>query len=407
MADYVSTLTGVQMDSALLDMAEHNSEAYAVGERNGIAVASDDVTYHNNARYYAQIASSQIVGDASSAVRWDTDQSEALTDAQKAQARENINAASDSDVVKITAQTLTTAQQAQARANIMAGGSNRNLLDNGKFLINQRGVGAVSASDTHPCDRWYLYGAASGTMTVRQDTDKGLVFTGEGNCRIRQNKKDSSLRRNLGRQITLGVEVNGIVYSVTGVVPSSIPTEQTNIIQDTIIQTNAGNILVGFTWQATVESFLVIMRAYAPMTIGEIKLEFGEVSTITNGSLLNYDEELRTCMRYFQRISLARSYTSIIGFGVMQNAATNVRIFIPTSVPFRDDVTLTATAYNLAQILVLGNGQSLTATAMTTYTSVKTGGVLVDVTVNGNAVANQMYVLQLYSASAYIDINGD
>lgn len=117
MADYVSTLTGPQMDAALLDMAEHNSEAYAVGERNGIAVASDDVTYHNNARYYAQIASSQIVGDASSAVRWDTDQSEVLTDAQKAQARENINAASDSDVVKITAQTLTTAQQAQARVN--------------------------------------------------------------------------------------------------------------------------------------------------------------------------------------------------------------------------------------------------------------------------------------------------
>ena len=58
MADYISTLTGVQMDSALLDMAEHKSEAWAVGERNGVAVPSGDATYQNNARYYAQQAQS-------------------------------------------------------------------------------------------------------------------------------------------------------------------------------------------------------------------------------------------------------------------------------------------------------------------------------------------------------------
>lgn len=66
MADYRSTLTGTQMDSALLDMAEHNSEAYAVGERNGIAVASDDVTWHNNAKYYAELLGG-ILPDAQAA----------------------------------------------------------------------------------------------------------------------------------------------------------------------------------------------------------------------------------------------------------------------------------------------------------------------------------------------------
>ena len=50
---YVSALTGPEMDAALLDMAQHNSEAWAVGTRNGAAVSSPDETYDNNSKYYA------------------------------------------------------------------------------------------------------------------------------------------------------------------------------------------------------------------------------------------------------------------------------------------------------------------------------------------------------------------
>lgn len=50
---YVSALTGPEMDEALLDMAQHNSEAWAVGTRNGAAVSSSDETYDNNSKYYA------------------------------------------------------------------------------------------------------------------------------------------------------------------------------------------------------------------------------------------------------------------------------------------------------------------------------------------------------------------
>lgn len=50
---YVSALTGPEMDAALLDMAQHNSEAWAVGTRNGTAVSSSDDTYQNNSKYYA------------------------------------------------------------------------------------------------------------------------------------------------------------------------------------------------------------------------------------------------------------------------------------------------------------------------------------------------------------------
>lgn len=50
---YVSALTGPEMDAALLDTAQHNSEAWAVGTRNGAAVSSSDETYDNNSKYYA------------------------------------------------------------------------------------------------------------------------------------------------------------------------------------------------------------------------------------------------------------------------------------------------------------------------------------------------------------------
>lgn len=50
---YASALTGPEMDEALLDMAQHNSEAWAVGTRNGAAVSSSDDTYQNNSKYYA------------------------------------------------------------------------------------------------------------------------------------------------------------------------------------------------------------------------------------------------------------------------------------------------------------------------------------------------------------------
>lgn len=36
--------------------SESNAEAWAVGERGGVPVSSDDVTYENNSKYYSEIA---------------------------------------------------------------------------------------------------------------------------------------------------------------------------------------------------------------------------------------------------------------------------------------------------------------------------------------------------------------
>lgn len=92
---YVSALTGPEMDEALLDMAQHNSEAWAIGERHGVAVGSSDDTYQNNSKYYATEAEA-AAARAEAAVPAGTEgavlfsQAQSLTAAQKQQAFDNI-----------------------------------------------------------------------------------------------------------------------------------------------------------------------------------------------------------------------------------------------------------------------------------------------------------------------------
>ena len=176
MANYESALTGQQMDAALTEVALYNPEAWAVGKRNGRNVTSADETYHNNAKYYAQVAQSAIPGTYTAAVRWDI------------------------------AQGLAGEAQEQARANISAGASNRNLLDNPWFTVNQRGYTNGSASNDFVADRWFLYGAPDLTVT---NSGNGLVLTGSGQARIRSHYNEKIFMALYGQTLTFSIKING------------------------------------------------------------------------------------------------------------------------------------------------------------------------------------------------------
>lgn len=401
MADYRSSLTGTQMDSALLDMAEHNSEAYAVGERNGIAVAPDDVTYHNNARYYAQIASSQIVGDASSAVRWDTDQSEALTSAQKAVARNNIGAASDSDVVKITSQTLTSAQQSQARANIMAGGSNRNLLDNGWFTVRQRGDGAFGTGAQYTVDRWRKL--AQGSIT---GTENGLSIAPTATTSFIEliQYTETSLGAALeGKTITFSLmTADGTVYSKSETVPAKPASGSTNFlslaiqtgISCAVYRRNTGDLMVDFMYNQAQTQTTFVIRA--------VKLELGSVSTLANDAPPDYGTELIKCRGYFERINtLGSSEVVGMGFGA---SSSSVRIGIPSLI-CHDIKTVT---YSGAGLLLEGNGTYLTISSINKLNNTpKNGFLTLTIGASGTVTPYQAYALVGTAAGGYIDISAD
>ncbi len=359
MADYISTLDGASIDAALQDMAMHNSEAYAIGERNGQTVASGDPTYHNNARYYAQIAVSQIEpGNIGDAVRWDTDQSSLLSDVNKAQARENI----------------------------AAGSVNENLLDNAWFgsgvVVNQRGLTTWTTTGMF-IDRWRIQ-TFNGGMSLGTD---GLVITGVNSSsmmRIRQHIPNAFLNQLIGRPITFSVMVNGTVYSTTGYVTA----EGDNLIDGVIINVGSGNITLLVAWlnDGTLRADI---RVYTPCTINAVKLEVDAYSTLGTDCPPKYAEELRKCQYYFHRLSGVANI--LIGATTSTTSATFV---LP-----HDMFTNTGSITRSGTITV--NGQSVTAATQTQTTA----GVTITATAS-SLTANNGAVLTLGSG-AYIDISHD
>lgn len=264
MANYISALNGEQMDAALTDVALHNSEAWAVGTRNTIPVSSSDETYHNNAKYYAQVAQSAIPGTYTAAVRWDI------------------------------AQGLAGEAQEQARANISAGASNRNLLDNPFFTVNQRGFTSSTGSNgVYTVDRWKINngGGTGGTVSV---TSQGYIqlTTGSAYVSFQQMFGGNELA---GKTVTMSVNDNGTISSHSFTVPTrgSSDVRAGTFVFKTgcschffVMNTSAA---YGYNFQ------LSIGQGYSA-TIRAVKLELGSYSTLANDVLPDYGEEFGKCI---------------------------------------------------------------------------------------------------------------
>ena len=290
-----------------------------------------------------------------------------------------------------------TGKQVDDAVDYALANSNRNLLDNPWWgsgeVVNQRNITSTPANQAYCIDRW-IYSTGSGSNAISLGAN-GITFTPVSGQYMWMTQRRQNANALLGKKVTGSILLSdGTIYS--GAVTVTTGNDYMYF-----------NDTVGFRFYLDTSNNVVLRVGGSAKTIRAVKLELGSYSTLENDVPPDYETEKRKCMAYFQRISLASSFTSVIGFGVMQNAATNVRINIPTSVPFREGATLSASAGTIGQILIVGNGQSLTATAVTARSAVKTGGVLVDVTVNGNATANQMYAMQFYTYSVYIDISAD
>lgn len=86
--------TGAETAKGAAEDSAEDAEAWAVGQRNGADVPSTDPAYHNNAKYYKDQAKNVTGGEFVS-----YGISQTLTDAQKQQARDNIDALGGNDDV--------------------------------------------------------------------------------------------------------------------------------------------------------------------------------------------------------------------------------------------------------------------------------------------------------------------
>ena len=370
---YVSALTGPEMDAALLDMAQHNSEAWAVGTRNGAAVSSSDGTYQNNSKYYADEA-----------------------EAAAARAEAAVPVGTEGAVLFSQAQSLTDAQKARARSNISAGqgGTNPNLIDNPWFTVNQRGLTTLTGSG-YIADRW---NAPWGQVTYTANSD-GSIKIGHG--REGQFLQRIALPPNslAGKTITLSLMLgDGTIGSWTRTVPSGAAD---------VISASFGGRAIGFSSAASGTAYGYTLWIYTSpssttdFTLKAAKLEIGSISTLANDALPNYAEELLKCQRYFLRILRNGGYSVDVAFGVA-DSATTARITIPTPVPMAKVPTVSMSG----TVRIQGGGSGHEITNISNYQSITNVGVQIHPTTSGLTNGDNV-ILSLGSNGAYIDLSAD
>lgn len=303
MADdvYRMDLTAEEIEESLIDMASHASEAWAIGERDGVPVDNTDPTFQNNSKYWASFAASAAEG---ACVITDPNEDGNLV----------IDSPSGSEsgwaVRYDAAQALSDAQKAQARANISAGASNRNLLMNPFFTVNQRGVTTLSSA-AFPADRW-----VNGLNTTTTTNANGVSITNNDSVR-RSFNQNFEMPWLVGKTVTASVMLqDGTIHSGTATFPSS-GTKDFVTFNGTSIRATYGSSYL---------SIGLMVAAGATVALRAFKLELGSFSTLANDTLPTYSEELERCKYYFERILCGASHTLSIGFA---DAGDTTHLYLP------------------------------------------------------------------------------
>lgn len=383
MADYISTLNGSEMDQALLDMAQHTSEAWAVGDRNGTPVSTADETFQNNSKYYASRGYSYM--------------NSAIAAANRAEAA--VPSGTAGAVFFDRAQILTETQAGQARTNIGAGSGNRNLIDNPFFTVNQMGFSSgTRASGEYVVDRWRVQGTSTAEYRITANglrVDAYSITTDYATVLQRL-----SLQSLTGKVVTLSVQVGNSIYSASAEVPE-ITTDST-----TIIRLQASNAVIAYLFGYPEGSYdynyvvqLRAVQSYIP-TYRSAKLEIGSSSTLSYDIMPDYGEELAKCQRYFYRAFPNSSASRPIGFGIAP-LTSHCIVLVPTPISMR---TVSLVSMN-SSFNLYGNGSISSVTSMSITDTFK-NGVLIDCVTSG-LTANHIYGLTSSSLTSYIDFHAE
>lgn len=275
-------------------------------------------------------------------------------------------------------QGLSDTYKAQARKNISAGASNRNLLDNPWFTVNQRGRTSYSAG--YSVDRWVV--TINASINVLSN---GIKLTTTAN--------------------SWGIEqrcVKNLIPHGTTVTFSAL-IDDGKIVQKSFVWNGANTTVypdgadVGLeinTAHTEYDRWYVCNAIASTHTIHAVKLELGSHSTLANDVPPDYGEELRKCM-YYCRVIQGTSFIAV-GQAV---ATTVIRFPLPYVMRARPTATLTGTAQ------VYGQGGPLTPSALS-CTGNTTQGIEISATVSG-ATTGQSYMLVFSGANDKIVISAD
>lgn len=162
--------------------------------------------------------------------------------------------------------------------------SNKNLLINSNFRVNQRGQTIYNTGNfagNYTVDRWSV--SHAGTVEVK---DNGILMTSSTseNTGFAQTL-DSSI---IGKPMTLSLSVNGTVYAASGTVLA-----ETDLLTD--FEIGRAYVYTGIAGKTTVQ---IVINPGTSVTVNWVKLENGLIATeyIAN----DLAEELNICKRYYR-----------------------------------------------------------------------------------------------------------
>ena len=281
--------------------------------------------------------------------------------------------------------------------NFSTAGSNRNLLDNPWFTVNQRGFTSNTNSNNVPAvDRWKINNG-SGTQSITNDGFKIDLSETTSYCSFQQAFGNDELA---GKTITISVCSNGTIYSTTATVPARTTATQTAISYTY----TSGQLVRLFVMPASsAYSYLLQFSMTGVVaTIRAVKLELGSVSTLANDAPPDYWQELDHCKWYFERIKAQTTYSSFgNGFGETTTSGQ-------MQVPMHPKRTATYTVSTSGSFTLYNGAQSRPVSALSKATSGLGQNVLCLAATATSLVQGSMYALLANNdASAYIDISAD
>ena len=268
----------------------------------------------------------------------------------------------------------------------VSGLSNRNLLDNPWFTVNQRGITSGTMSgNRYFYDRWiFTYSTTPGSFV---QTSNGVKLTPALNDSVQWWQYLENLTAINGKAITVSILFgdgsikHGSFVRVSGT-SQNIMLDSNTLLQVTIDATDR----IAFYVKAE-----VIIRA--------VKLEVGTVSTLHLDVAPDYTTELLKCQRYFYRVNQAVA-TAMFAF-VMGLSAT------VAYAPFRTPVPMRATpSISFGGTFNLVNASDTNAVSTISF-SAYTGDLGTLSIGSSNLTPSNMYILTCGTANSYIDFASD
>lgn len=269
--------------------------------------------------------------------------------------------------------------------------SNRNLLDNPFFSVNQRSVSGTITSG-YIADRWTLaYGSGGVQASRTEDTITVKSTSGSSHGDIAQRMEKSLFDFLVGKTVTASVmRSDGSVISKSFTFQSAANSIAVGTDLD-------GNAIAVRVYQASTYQDVQFWKWKTAGTFRAVKLELGSVSTLANDAPPDYGTELAKCQRYFWRLKGGYKVFGM-GDGI---SATAVRIFIPTPVPMLASSTKTVTMNG--GIVIRGSGMTGTQPSAVAFNNVSDNGVVVTFTVTG-ATQYSVY-LGVFAGNGYLDFS--